>query len=91
MIDSEKIEDLIKRRKAFTIGTRGICIKCRPIHNLNRWEISVPRAFVYLNVKDLAILDDEDNYDLCYALDDRAVFYSFADLTQYDKLKEDYQ
>jgi len=86
MIDSDELNRYIESRKRFKIGTRGICINCIPhLHNAG-WTVSIPRAFVYLDVCEINVLDDVDFYHLCVSFDDGHSFESVADLTQYDKL-----
>ena len=86
MINSDSITLCIRERKPFRIGARGICIECHPHVFTKRWTVSVDRAFVYLDVDDINVLDDADSYDLCVSLDLGKSYLSFADLTQYEKL-----
>lgn len=86
MIDSDIIKALIVKRSSFTIGSKGICIKCIPSMITYRWTIQIPRASVYLEVSDISILDDENFYNLTFDIDGSGVYYSLTDLTAYDKL-----
>ena len=87
MIDSEEIMNCIKKRVSFQIGRRGIMIRCDP-HDYNvGWTVSVDRASVYLDVDDINVLDDVDFFHLCVSFDGGNSFESFADLSDYDKLR----
>lgn len=85
MIDSDDIKILIEKRRAFTICKRGICVKCYPTIN-NGWCISIPRAEVYIDVRDISILEDENFYDLTIDVNGSGEYYSLVDLTLYTKL-----
>ena len=87
MVDKDILEMLIKDRASFRIGSRGICIDIRPMfYKSRRWNISIPRASVSLDVDDISILDDADFFHLTISMDDGLSYESLADLTQYDKL-----
>ena len=85
MIDSDDIKRLIAKRKAFTIGKRGISVKCYPTIN-NGWSIAISRAEVYIDVRDISILEDEDFYDLTIDVNGSGEYHSLVDLTLYTKL-----
>ena len=90
MIDGYELEQLIKDKQTFRIGTRGICIECCPnIHS--GWVITIDRAFVELHVQDIAVLDDADFFMLTFDPDGKGEYWSLADLREYDKITVLYQ
>ena len=84
MIDKYELANLIMKRKAFRIGTRGICCDCRPISQ--GWRISIPRAFFGIECDEIDILDDVDFYCLAFSTDKGRSFIDFLNLMEYDKL-----
>ncbi len=91
MIDSYELEQLIRDKQAFRIGTRGICIECCPNFNNKIWVITIDRAFVELHVQDIAVLDDPDFFMLTFDPDGKGEYLALADLSRYDKITVLYQ
>ena len=52
--DMERLDSLIRNRKAFRIGGRGICIECYPMKY--GWNVYVPRSYYNANVDTIEII-----------------------------------
>lgn len=83
MIDSAEVMQLIKDRRVFKIGARGIAITCVPLPG-DRWAIHVSRASIRIECKDISILDDVDYQMLTFDINGSGEYHPLADLSYYD-------
>ena len=80
MIDKEAVEDLIKARRHFIIGARGIMVECYPEEY--GWVVSIPRAFFRAETDTLSM----DSYVLVLGVEGGYVESGRIDLGCYTKV-----